>query len=339
MFSFKYIKFDSMDYVIHYQNGKIKREGIGLAFFYFAPNSSIVSIPLKSNDLPFIFRETTSDYQEISVQGQLTYKIIDPKKLATQLDFTINDDKRLRSNDLEKLTQRLINEAQTATTSLVHATEITKILSKQLEIEQHLLAGLSQSKVLEVMGIEVQGVSILGIKASPEMSRALEAKTREELQKEADKAIYDRRNFAVEQERKIKESELNTEIAVEEKQKQIVEKKMETDVVKSENQRTLKEMEMKTTISIEQKNTELIKMKAENDKKMADVKEYSLKAVMNAYKDVDWKVLTALSDKTNDASSQIALAFRELAANTGKIGTLNITPELLDSLISKKHSK
>ena len=52
------------------------------------------------------------------------------------------------------------------------------------------------------------------------MERALETETREKLQQEADQAIYLRRNFAVEQERKIKESELNTEIAVEEKKKQ-----------------------------------------------------------------------------------------------------------------------
>ena len=49
----------------------------------------------------------------------------------------------------------------------------------------------------------------------------------EALQQEADEAIYARRKFAVEQERTIKETELNTEVAVEEKQKQIAQKKME----------------------------------------------------------------------------------------------------------------
>lgn len=71
------------------------------------------------------------------------------------------------------------------------------------------------------------------------MSKALETGTREKLQQEADEAIYERRNFAVEQECKIKESELNTEIAVEEKQKQITEKKMESDVQKAENDRII----------------------------------------------------------------------------------------------------
>jgi regulator of protease activity HflC (stomatin/prohibitin superfamily) len=325
-----------MDYVIHYQNGEIKRKGKGLAFFYFAPNSSIVSIPLKSVDLSFVFKETTADYQDLIVQGTLTFKVANPDKLATQLDFTVDENKKHRSNDFEKLTQRILFETQTATSGYVHSLGITTVLSKQVEIERMLLEGLVSSKVLEVLGVEIQGVNILSVKANAEMSRALEAKTREELQKDADRAIYDRRNFAVEQERKIRESELNTEIAVEEKQKQIVEKKMETDLVKSDNDRKLKEMEIAMEISVEEKNTELIKMKTENDKKEADAKEYMLKAIMNVYKDIDWKILTALNSKNMNAADNIALAFRELASNSNKIETLNITPDLLESLLINK---
>ena len=96
------------------------------------------------------------------------------------------------------------------------------MLSKFTEVENKLFEGLSESKVITSLGIEVMSVSVLGISADPEMARALEAETRESLQQEADKAIYDRRNFAVEQERKIKESELNTEIAIEEKQNDLI---------------------------------------------------------------------------------------------------------------------
>ncbi|MCE3227037.1 MAG: rane protease subunit, stomatin/prohibitin [Bacteroidetes bacterium] len=336
MFGFKYIKFDSMDHVIHYQNGKVKKEGKGLAFFYFAPNSSIVSIPSKSVDLSFVFKEVTSDYQDVIVQGNLTFKVADPLKLAKQLDFTVDENKKHRTSDFEKLTQRILFEAQTATSGYVHSLGITTVLSKQVEIEKMLLDGLTTSNVLEVLGVEIQGVNILSVKANAEMSRALEAKTREELQKDADKAIYDRRNFAVEQERKIRESELNTEIAIEQKQKQIVEKKMETDLVKSDNDRKLKEMKIEMEISVEEKNTSLIKMKTENDKKEADAKEYMLKAIMNVYKDIDWKILTALNSKNMNAADNIALAFRELASNSSKIETLNITPDLLDSLLTTK---
>lgn len=339
MFGIKYIKFDSMDYIIHYKGGKVKREGKGLAFFYFSPNSSIVNIPAKSSDLSFIFNELTSDYQELIIQGQLTFKVADPRLLAEQLDFTIDESKKYRSNDFEKLRQRVLNEAQTSTTSFVHSYDLVTVLTKQSEIERKLLEGLVNSKVLAVLGVEIQGVNILSIKANPEMSRALETRTREELQKEADKAIYDRRNFAVEQERKIKESELNTVIAVEEKQKQIVEKKMETDIVKGENNRKLKEMELTTQIAVEQQNAELLKVKLDNDRKEADSKVYLQKALMNVYKDVDWRVLNAIYSKNGDAAGNIALAFRELASNSGKIENLNITPDLLESIVNQDKRK
>tara|TARA_B110000211_G_scaffold234670_1_gene305498 strand:+ start:2050 stop:3063 length:1014 start_codon:yes stop_codon:yes gene_type:complete len=336
MFGFKYMKFDSMDFVIQYQNGKVKREGAGLAFFYFAPNSSIVRIPLKSIDLPFIFNEVTSDFQEVTVQGQLTFKVVEPKKLGAQLDFTVNDNNQHVTDDFEKLTQRLVNEAQTAIANLVHQTKITGVLNKQVEIQEKLVEGLKESEILNQLGVEALSVNVLAIKAQPEMARALEATTREGIQQEADKAIYDRRNFAVEQERKIKESEMNTDIAVEDKQRQIVEKQMETDIVKQENQRKLKEMEVEAAVAVEEKNKELVAMRVENDKKEADAKEYLLKGVLNAYKDIDWKVLTAINSEHMDAGANIALAFRELAGNTDKIGTLNITPDLLDSLLTKK---
>ena len=45
--------------------------------------------------------------------------------------------------------------------------------------------------------------------------------TREEILKKADEALYERRNASIEQERRVKENELNTEIAIENKKKQI----------------------------------------------------------------------------------------------------------------------
>ena len=82
MFGIRYASFDAMTHVLHYQNGKISKEGRGLSFFYFEPVSSIVAIPIGSNDLPFIFSETTGDYQTVNIQGQITYKVGDPKTLA-----------------------------------------------------------------------------------------------------------------------------------------------------------------------------------------------------------------------------------------------------------------
>ncbi|WP_298421110.1 SPFH domain-containing protein [uncultured Kordia sp.] len=325
-----------MNYVIHYKNGRIKKEGRGLSFFYFSPNSSIVSIPVQSNDFQFVFKETTKDYQEITLQGQITYKINNPTQIAEILDFTVDKKKQYLKNDYEKIPQRIINEAQTASAAIIQRLHLKEALRQLEGIEKEIFTTVQKSKAVAMLGLEVLSVNILGVTPTPEMARALEAQTRESLQKEADQAVYERRNFAVEQERMIKESELNTEIAVEEKQKQIVEKKMETDLVKQENEQKLKEMEMVSSISLEEQKKTLIDIQVTNEKKEADVKEYTLNASLNPYKELDWKILMAIGNNGNNPSNNIALAFRELAENADKIGNLNISPELLDSIVRSK---
>jgi regulator of protease activity HflC (stomatin/prohibitin superfamily) len=330
MFGIKHIKFDSMTYVLHFKNGNIKREGRGLSFFYFAPNSSIAAIPMGSNDLPFVFNESTNDYQTVTIQGQISYKINNPKTLADVLDFTVQENGQYKKNDIEKLNQRIINEAQTATSAYIHGIKLKEAIRSAKAIEENITEGLKSSTAIGMLGIEILGANILAIQATPEMARALETETREKLQQEADLAVYERRNFAVEQERIIKESELNTEIAVEEKQKQIAEKKMESDVQKSENQRKLREMQLDADISVENQRKSLIEQKTENDKKEAETKGYVLETTLKPYRDMDWKTLTALNNNS-DPRFNISLAFRELADNAEKIGNLNISPDLLDS--------
>lgn len=332
MFGINYIKFDSMTYVIKFKNGKIDKEGRGLSFFYFAPTTSISAVPMGSNNLPFIFSETTKDYQTVNIQGQISYKVSNPKLLAELLDFTVDEKGTYKKDDSEKLNQRIINDAQTSTSTYIHSLGLKDAIRSAKTIEQRITEGLAASQAISMLGIDILGVSILGVRATPEMERALETETREQLQQEADQAIYGRRNFAVEQERRIKESELNTEIAVEEKKKQISEKRMEADVQKAENDRKLREMKVQADISVENQRKNLIDQKTANDRKEADTQGYQIEAMLKPYKGVDWKTLTALSSN-GDARFNIALAFRQLAENADKIGHLNITPDLLDTLL------
>lgn len=335
MFGINHIKFDSMTHVFYYKAGVLKKEGRGLSFFYFSPNSSIVAIPMGSNDLPFIFQESTDDYQKVTIQGQISYKINNPKMLADILDFTVTDGGAYKRNDIEKLNQRIINEAQTSTSSFIHNIGLKEAIRSAKEIENRILEGLKSSDAINMLGIEILGASVLAVQATPEMAKALETETRERLQQEADQAIYERRNFAVEQERKIKESELNTEIAVEEKQKQIDEKRMESEVQRMENNRKLREMNIEADIVVENQRKIFIEQKTENDKKEAEVQGFQIEAMLKPYKDMDWRALTALAGHS-DARNNIALAFRELAQNAEKIGNLNISPDLLDSILNNK---
>lgn len=335
MFGIKYIKFDAMTYVLKFKNGSIDKEGRGLSFFYFAPNTSIVAVPMGSNNLPFIFSETTKDYQTVNIQGQVAYKISNPKQLAELLDFTVNEGGIYKKDDMEKLNQRIVSEAQTATSSFIHSLGLKEAIRSAKTIETKITEGLAASQAVAMLGIEILSVNILAVRATPEMERALETETREKLQQEADQAIYERRNFAVEQERMIKESELNTEIAVEEKKKQIAEKQMEGKVQQADNDRKLREMKIQADIAVENQREKLIGQKTENDRKEAETQGYVLETTLKPYREIDWKTLMALNNNA-DARFNIALAFREMAENAQKIGTLNISPDLLESLVHDK---
>ena len=332
MFGFSYAKFDSITYVIQYKNGQVVREGRGLAFFYSTLNSSIAAVPLAADDLPFIFNETTADYQSITIQGQLSYRVRDPRQLAELLDFTVNSFGVYKKNDLEKLKQRLVNEAQAATSAYAHSLTLRDSIRSNKLIEQQIQAGLQSSPAVAQLGIEVLGVNILAVKATPEMERALEAQTREQLQQEADQAIYERRNFAVEQERRIKESELNTDIAVEEKRKQIDEKKAEAQLQRAANERKLRELQVQADIAVEASRADLLQQQSANQRQAADTQGYVTENTLRPFRDMDWHILTALNNNP-DPRFNISLAFRELAENAASIGTLNITPDLLDNVL------
>ena len=109
----RYYKANPTDYVFHFSGGKLARQGAGLSFFYFGPSSTIVSVPLASANIPFVFNEPTADFQTLTVQGQMTYRIADPKKASGMLDFTLNAKGLPAGNDYQKLPERLVYFLQT----------------------------------------------------------------------------------------------------------------------------------------------------------------------------------------------------------------------------------
>src|SRR5204863_6747529 len=108
----RFMKAAPTTYVLQFKNGQVRREGLGLSFFY-APTSTIVTVPLESADVPFAFQESTADFQSVSIQGQLTYRVSDPKKLSSLLDLSISPSGVFRSEDYRKLPDRLVHATQT----------------------------------------------------------------------------------------------------------------------------------------------------------------------------------------------------------------------------------
>ena len=330
MFGIKFIKVDPTIYLLQYKKGKLIREGTGLSFFYYAPTTSLVAVPAASTDLPFIFTEVTSDFQEVTIQGQVTFRVADPRQLSEMLNFTLDSRGRnYVSDDSEKFHQRIINQVQVLVRKEFQRLSLREVLKASDMLVNNVRDVLTQSESLTSLGVEVLDLSILAIKPNPEMSRALETEVREKLLEEADQAIYARRNAAVEQERAIRENELNTEIAVENKQRQIKEAKMDAELAVQEKKRIIKEEEMVGRISLEQKNEELVKLTVENAKLESDAKAYSLSVVMDAVAKIEPKVLNSLASIGMEPNQLIALSFRELAESAAKIGELNVSPDLL----------
>src|SRR5262249_25955576 len=142
--------------------------------------------------------------------------------LAEMLNFTIDArGQKYVTEDHNKLSQRIINLVQVLVRKELESLKLREVLRTSDNLVQRVRNAFSTAEALKSLGVEVLELSILAIKPNPETARALEAEIREEPLKGADEAIYARRNAAVEQERAIKENELNTEIAVENKRRQI----------------------------------------------------------------------------------------------------------------------
>ncbi|GHG94746.1 SPFH domain-containing protein [Comamonas sp. JC664] len=310
-----YMKAAPTTYVMQFEGGKVVREGAGLSFFYWKPSATLVSVPLSSADVPFVFNEVTRDFQSVTLQGQLTWRVADPRRLSSLLDYSVGATGRYRSDDPEKLEERLVQVAQVRARSVVQGLTLREVLVRSDAIEAKVLLALAEAEAVKSLGVEVMAFSLLSVKPTPEMARALEAEAREALQRDADEAIYARRNAAVEQERRIKESELATELAVEERQRQIREAKMAAD------------------IAVEEQRAALMTRWSENERQAADARAYALEKTLAPVRGVDWKTLMATSASGGDPALNIALAFREMAENAQRIGELNVSPDLLRSLV------
>ena len=159
-------------------------------------------------------------------------------------------------------------------------------------------------------------------------------RAREKLFREADEAVHARRNSAVEQERAIKENELNTEIAVENKKRQIRETQMEADRAVQEKKHIQQKEALEANIGLEDRRKNLVALAAENAKAEADARAYGVSTTMKALGSVDTKILQAFATTSMKPEQLIAFAFQELAGKAEKIGQLNISPDLLRELLT-----
>jgi len=129
MFGVGYFKGQPTDYILRYSSGSVRHEGMGLAFYYWHFNTQVVAVPTTARDADFLFNEITSNYQEVTIQGQLTYRIREPKRAAELLNLRIDPVAySYATEDLNLLAQKVVNVIRIETRSEVEKRTLAEVL-------------------------------------------------------------------------------------------------------------------------------------------------------------------------------------------------------------------
>jgi hypothetical protein len=347
MLSIKYYKADASTFVILSSTGRIVKSGRGLSFFYNTVTSSIAAIPTNAQEAPFVFNLQTKDFQEVRIQGQLTFRVTDAVKISEILNFTLNNKADgYVSEDPLRLNDRIIRVAQGLIQNRVQQQSLREVLRSGSDILSFLKNQLPTLESITSTGVEVLEISLTAIKPNIETARALEAEAREAILKEADDAIYLRRISAVEQERSIKDAELQTDLSVQQKQQQIETDKLENMRVLMRSQAETERERITTNMAIKMESLKAEIAQETEKLELVEARTYNQKIETNAAAEAATKqaeAINILSPATLEALSMgnmksdqlMALAMRTMAQNANKIGSLNFTPDILNQLLEK----
>jgi regulator of protease activity HflC (stomatin/prohibitin superfamily) len=286
-------------YVLRYRRGRLVREGPGPAFWFRPLDAAVAELPVDDRELPFLFHVRSADFQELTVQGAISFRVGDPKRLADRVDFTVD----LRSGcwreaPLEQVAALLSQLAQQFVIDELARHGLQQALARGVApLRERISAGLADEPALPELGLEVVAVRVAAIAPASDVEKALRQPTRETLQQAADEATFARRALAVEKERAIGENELQNRIELARREQQLVEQD-------GANQRLRAQEEADTHELVESARLRVERERAEIQGAMPP-------AVL------------------------LALALRELAGQLGPIDHLTITPDLLAPLLER----
>ena len=337
MLGIRYFKAPPTLHVLQYRRGQVVREGAGVAFFYYAPTTTLVGVPVGSQERHFIFEAVTADFQSVTVQGQVSWRVAEPRQLAQLLDFTLRPDGRgWASEDPERLAERVATQAEVIVQQQMQALPLTQALAAAADVAVTMQAQLAAQPEMAALGLQMLGASVIAIKPTPDIARALEAQAREAHLKAADDAVYLRRMAAVEKERAIRENELQTDVAVEHKKRQIQDAQIEAKTAHARSENALRAEQMQADVALEAERRALVQTQAENGRTQAETEAFRVQAVMQAFGQADLRVVQALAAAGMQPGQLIAQAFGDLAGKAERIGQLNVSPDLLQTLMQQE---
>jgi regulator of protease activity HflC (stomatin/prohibitin superfamily) len=308
------------EYVRHVRRGDVVHEGTGLSFF-FRPLTAVLSqVPVDDRELPMLFHTWTADFQDLSVQASVTFRVTDPALACARIDFSVDPGSgRWRGNPLDQVGGLLTETAQQQVLGLIAGRPLASVLSSGVsQVRDQIQHGLTADTRLAETGIAVIGVRVVAIRPEPDTEKALRIPARELVQQEADRATYERRALAVERERAIAENEMQSQIELARREEQLV-------AQRGANARR----QAQEAAAAGQVNTEA---EASRELRLATARAAGTRALGEAKAAAEAARVAAYQELP--PSTLLALSVQELAGNLPRIGSLVLSPDLLAPLIA-----
>ncbi|MDD9939540.1 MAG: SPFH domain-containing protein [Myxococcales bacterium] len=316
----RHFRADPTSHVLKYRAGKLARSGRGLAFWFLPMSASIAEVPMDDRELMLMFHTRSSDFQDVTVQGVVTFRVTDAERLAGRVDFTLDLGTGVYAQQpMEKLSLMVTQIAQQHAAAYVTVTPVRQILVEGYDrIRAVVQTGLEQERGLTDAGIEVVAVRVSMLSPTPELEKALEMPMREHIQQQADEAGFKRRAMAVENERAIQENELQNQIELARREQNLIDQRGNNEIQRVQQETEARRVEAEAEA---QRTRVAASARAEGLRLVENAKAEGEQARMNVYRDLPQSVM-------------VGLAARELAGKLERIEHLNVTPEMFGPLLS-----
>lgn len=220
----RHLRAEPTAHVLRYRKGRLVSSARGSAFWFRPLNAAIAEVPVDDREQSFHFTGRTADFQDVTVQGTITYRVTDPELAAQRIDFGVDLASGVYlEQPLERLAQMVGQTAQQLALDWIAHRTLEAVLREAVQDLRPLLAaGLVGDPPLAEVGLEVATVRVTRVAPTPDLEKALQAPTRERVQQSADEAAFQRRALAVEKERAIAENELNNKVELARREEQLI---------------------------------------------------------------------------------------------------------------------
>ncbi len=213
-FFFNHIRTNPNEFILKYAKGQLIKSGRGLAFWFRPISTSLAVVPVDDAEIVMQLSNRSADHQQIIVDCVLSFRVVDPVKMADRINFSINLTTGKYLDDPKTNLRSLVTQiALGLSNDYFFSKNIDLIFSQGASgLRSHIQDRLNAAKAITDLGLDIVSFSVNAIKTSAEIEKAMQTPTREMIQQKADEAIFQRRAIAVEKERAIAENEMATKI-------------------------------------------------------------------------------------------------------------------------------